>query len=269
LGLDGGEVLDVVAEDAAQVLDEPVEQRSEVQRIPRGPLVVVAVWVDGCAVLADLAVARAGERDEHRRAEHLAVRRSVGLADRMRANLPLAGPGRPDGAESTADAGASAVQVGFAPQPGPLGLLIKAARCARRGPALAPASAFLGEARPARAGPTLQPSLIDRAHTAGIRTGTLPSSSAGSLSSSQPPRLGRSLRSRRMRSAAPNRRPLTRGFGACRARRSRLGADSKCPIPVIPSLRTARRPRAGTSPSPGATWPRPTPPSPRLISRPT
>src|SRR5262249_6535207 len=70
LGLDGGEVLDVVAEDAAQVLDEPVEQRSEVQRIPRGPLVVVAVWVDGCAVLADLAVARAGERDEHRRAEH-------------------------------------------------------------------------------------------------------------------------------------------------------------------------------------------------------
>ena len=39
LGFDGGEVLDVVAEEAAQVLDEPVEQRGEVPRIPGGPLV--------------------------------------------------------------------------------------------------------------------------------------------------------------------------------------------------------------------------------------
>src|SRR5262249_31728935 len=178
LGLDGGEVLDVVAEDAAQVLDEPVEQRSEVQRIPRGPLVVVAVWVDGCAVLADLAVARAGERDEHRRAEHLAVRRSVGLADRMRANLPLrqvrgvlTAPSRP------LTPGLRLSRVGFAPQPGPLDLLIKAARCARRGPALAPASAFWE--RPGRRAPA--PRCSRRGSTgltAGIRTGTLPSSSA-------------------------------------------------------------------------------------------
>jgi hypothetical protein len=39
LGFDGGEVLEVVAEEAAQVLDEPVEQRREVQRVPRRPLV--------------------------------------------------------------------------------------------------------------------------------------------------------------------------------------------------------------------------------------
>ena len=34
LGFDGGEVLHVVAEVAAQVLDEPVEQRGEGQRVP-------------------------------------------------------------------------------------------------------------------------------------------------------------------------------------------------------------------------------------------
>jgi hypothetical protein len=33
LRLDRGEVLDVVAEEAAQVLNEPVEQRGEVQRV--------------------------------------------------------------------------------------------------------------------------------------------------------------------------------------------------------------------------------------------
>jgi len=33
LWFDGGEVLDVVAGEAAQVLDEPVEQRGEVQRV--------------------------------------------------------------------------------------------------------------------------------------------------------------------------------------------------------------------------------------------
>jgi len=34
LWLDSREVLDLVSEEAAQVLDEPVEQRGEVQRIP-------------------------------------------------------------------------------------------------------------------------------------------------------------------------------------------------------------------------------------------
>ena len=50
LGFDGGEVLDVVAEEAAQVLDEPVEQRGEVQRVPGGPLVVVGGRVGRGAV---------------------------------------------------------------------------------------------------------------------------------------------------------------------------------------------------------------------------
>jgi hypothetical protein len=36
LGFDCGEVLDVVAEVAAQVLDEPVEQRGEVDRVAGG-----------------------------------------------------------------------------------------------------------------------------------------------------------------------------------------------------------------------------------------
>src|SRR5262249_60311008 len=47
LWLDGGEVLHVVAEDAAKVLDEPVEQGGEVQRVPGGALVVVAGQVGG------------------------------------------------------------------------------------------------------------------------------------------------------------------------------------------------------------------------------
>ena len=57
LRFDGGEVLHVVAEVAAQVLDEPVEQRGEVQRVPGGPLVVVGARVGRGAVLADAAVA--------------------------------------------------------------------------------------------------------------------------------------------------------------------------------------------------------------------
>jgi hypothetical protein len=36
LRLDRGEVLNVVADVPAQVLDEPVEQRGEVERVPRG-----------------------------------------------------------------------------------------------------------------------------------------------------------------------------------------------------------------------------------------
>jgi hypothetical protein len=47
LRFDGGEVLKVVADQAAEVLDEPVEQRGEVQRVPRGRGVVVAVRING------------------------------------------------------------------------------------------------------------------------------------------------------------------------------------------------------------------------------
>src|ERR1019366_9633388 len=101
LWLDGGEVLDVVAEEPAQVLDQPVEQRGEVQRVPRRPLIVVSVRIDGSAVRADLAVAVARERDEHGRPERLPVRRGVGLPDRPGRDRPawqgrgiLAAPGR-------------------------------------------------------------------------------------------------------------------------------------------------------------------------------
>ena len=102
LWFDGGEVLHVVAEEPAQVLDEPVEQRREVQRIARRPLVVVGVRVGRGAVALDPAVARAGQGEEHRRPERLAVRRGVGLADRARGDLApgqvrgiLPPPGRP------------------------------------------------------------------------------------------------------------------------------------------------------------------------------
>ena len=47
----GGEVLHVIAEVGAQVLDEAVEQRREVQRVPRRPLVVVRVRVGGRSVV--------------------------------------------------------------------------------------------------------------------------------------------------------------------------------------------------------------------------
>ena len=82
LWFDGGEVLQVIAGEPAQVLDEPVEQRGEVQRVAGGAGVVVGVRVGGCSVLADPAVGRAGQRDEQRGPEGLAVRRGVGLADR-------------------------------------------------------------------------------------------------------------------------------------------------------------------------------------------
>ena len=87
LGFDGGEVLHVVAEVAAQVLDEPVEQRGERQRVPRRPVIVIGCRVGGRAVLVDPAVGRAGQGDEQGRAEGLAVRRGVGLAHRARADL--------------------------------------------------------------------------------------------------------------------------------------------------------------------------------------
>ncbi len=47
LGFDGGAVLHVVAEVAAQVLDEPVEQRGERQRVLGGPVIVVRGGVGG------------------------------------------------------------------------------------------------------------------------------------------------------------------------------------------------------------------------------
>jgi hypothetical protein len=100
LGFDGGEVLDVVAQEAAQVLDEPVEQRREVQRIPRRPEVVIGGRVGGGAVAAHAPVAGAGEGDEHRGPERLAVPGFVGFAESPRGDLPagqvrgvLAAPG--------------------------------------------------------------------------------------------------------------------------------------------------------------------------------
>ena len=89
LGFDGGEVLRVVAEDAAQVLGEPVEQRGEVQRVPRRRCVVVAGRFGRGAVLADASVAGAGQGEEHRRPEDLAIPRGVGLADGARADSAL------------------------------------------------------------------------------------------------------------------------------------------------------------------------------------
>jgi hypothetical protein len=47
LWFDGGEVLQVVAEVAAQVLYEPVEQRGEVQCVPGGPIILVGNRVGG------------------------------------------------------------------------------------------------------------------------------------------------------------------------------------------------------------------------------
>jgi len=81
LGFDGGEVLHVIAQDAAQVLGEPVEQRGEVQRIPRRLLVAVGGRVGRGAVLIHAAVAGAGQGEEHRRPEGLAVLGGIGLAD--------------------------------------------------------------------------------------------------------------------------------------------------------------------------------------------
>src|SRR5690242_10163662 len=108
----------VMAEVAAQVLDEPVEQRRERQRVPGGLLIVVGGRVDRHAAVVDPAVGRAGQRDEHRRAERLAVRRGVGLPERARTDLALrqvrgvlaaAGrpvpPGRLVGGDVPADAG--------------------------------------------------------------------------------------------------------------------------------------------------------------------
>ena len=53
LRLDGREVLDVVADEAAQVLHEPVEQRGEVQRVAGRRGVVVGGRVGRRAVVFD------------------------------------------------------------------------------------------------------------------------------------------------------------------------------------------------------------------------
>jgi hypothetical protein len=83
LGLDRREVLNVAAQVAADVLNQPVSQRSEVQRVTGGGGVVVAARIDGRAVVADLAVAGAGQGEglprspigtQYRRSRTLAAR---------------------------------------------------------------------------------------------------------------------------------------------------------------------------------------------------
>ena len=100
------------------------------QRIPGGPLVVVSVGVGRCAVGGDFAVAVAGQRQEHRRPERLAVRRGVDLPDGARADLAagqvgsvLAAAGRAvppcgllAGIGVAADPGAGELMVEFADQ---------------------------------------------------------------------------------------------------------------------------------------------------------
>jgi hypothetical protein len=46
LGFEDGEVLHPVASAPPQVLLEPVDQLREVQRVQRGPPIVVGLWVD-------------------------------------------------------------------------------------------------------------------------------------------------------------------------------------------------------------------------------
>ena len=88
LGFDGGEVLHVVAEVAAQVLDEPVEQRGEGQRVPGGPVIVIGGRVGRCCrpgrpARSDGQVSVTNIDGP----EGLAVRRGVGLADRPGVDL--------------------------------------------------------------------------------------------------------------------------------------------------------------------------------------
>ena len=111
LQLDGREVLQVVAEEAAQVLDEPVEQRREVQRVAGRPLCSRAVRVGGGAVARGPARSSGQVSVTNRDSQELlAVRGGVGLADRAGRDLParqgrgvLAAPG---GAVPTGPAGA-------------------------------------------------------------------------------------------------------------------------------------------------------------------
>src|SRR3569833_2617501 len=82
LWFDGGEVLDVVADEAAQVLHEAVDQFGEVQRVPSRPPVVIRGRVDRGPVRLPAPVGVQGEGDEQGRAEGLAVRGGVDLAAR-------------------------------------------------------------------------------------------------------------------------------------------------------------------------------------------
>ena len=89
LGLDGGKILDLCAEVTAQVLNKPVEQRGERQRVPRRLVIGIPGRVDGHAAVVDPTVRRAGQRDEQRGAERRAVRRGVRLPQGARADLLL------------------------------------------------------------------------------------------------------------------------------------------------------------------------------------
>ena len=82
-------------------------------------VVVVGVRVGGCSVLADPAVGRAGQRDEQRGAERLAVRRGVGLAGGAGADRAagqrrgvLPAPGRAVAARPVGEHGAAHPGVG-------------------------------------------------------------------------------------------------------------------------------------------------------------
>jgi len=81
LRFDGAEVLHVPPDAAPGVLPEPVQQRREVDRVPRRPAVVVAPRVERRAVAVDPAVGVQGEGQERRRAvaaaEHLTDRASL------------------------------------------------------------------------------------------------------------------------------------------------------------------------------------------------
>src|ERR1019366_1364724 len=153
----GGEVLDVVADVAAQLLDQPVEQRREVDRVPCCALVVVASWVGRGAVFQDLAVGVAGESEEHRRPEPLAIRRGVDLPGRAVADRPLrqgrgvlAAAGRPGppfaalrsvtvlaagvAGDAAADSGAGELVVQIADHLVQLGCVVAVPRRCRGGP---------------------------------------------------------------------------------------------------------------------------------------
>jgi hypothetical protein len=81
LRFDGGEVLDLVPGAAAQVLPEPVDDLREVQRVHRGPVVIVRVRVGRCPVRTHFAVRGKCEGEEHARPVGLPVRAGEGRAD--------------------------------------------------------------------------------------------------------------------------------------------------------------------------------------------
>jgi hypothetical protein len=66
LGLDGAEVLHLPPDTAAGVLPEPIQQRREMDRVPRGPPIVIPVRVHRRAPVIDPAVGVQGEGQERR-----------------------------------------------------------------------------------------------------------------------------------------------------------------------------------------------------------